>query len=977
VTATTPRPATTDRSAGPPSAASGALLEALRGAVADPDRVRHRPLDLAAHANDASHYLLRPQAVVVPADAREVANLLRLGARDRLALTFRSGGTSLSGQGVTDGVLVDTRRHFRGFEVLDDGRAVRVQPGLTVADVNARLARYGRKIGPDPASSKACTIGGVVANNSSGMACGTEFNTYATLRSMTFVLASGTVIDSGRPDADDELRHREPTLYEGLDRLRDRVRGDPHSVARLRHLFSMKNTMGYGLNSFLDHTRPIDLLTHLLVGSEGTLGFVAEAVFATLPVLPHAATSMLLFAGTAEATDALPALLEAGARTLELLDARALVVAQADPRAPQSVRDVEVDGHAGLLVEFQTATAAELDAVQADAEPVLAGLPLTREAGLTREPAARASLWALRSGLYTAVAAARPSGTTALLEDVSVPVRTLPSTCDGLTELFDRHGYEGSVVFGHAKDGNVHFLVNERFDDEVSLERYRRFTDDMVDLVLSQDGTLKAEHGTGRIMAPFVRRQYGDELYEVMRELKSLCDPTGLLNPGIILSDDPDAHLRDLKTVPTVDPEVDACVECGYCEPVCPSRHVTTTPRQRIVLRRAAAKDPALAAAIAEDYPYDAVDTCAADGMCATACPVRINTGDLMKRLRAERHGERAQAAGEAVAEHWGGVSGTARVALRAAATLPRLAAAASAVARRVLPEDLVPLYSREVPAGGDTRPAAVYPANPAVVFFPTCLHQVFAPAETQQTGEHADRGARPSDTAGRGSGYAFLALCEAAGIAVAVPEGIGGMCCGTPWESKGFTDGARSMARRVVDGLWNSTRQGRLPVVVDASSCTHGLAGLGHLLPDDERAPRLRIEDAVAFTAREILPALTVPAKAASLTLHPTCSTTHLGIGEELRTVAEAVADEVVVPTGWGCCGYAGDRGMLHPELTDGATREEAADVAAYPTETYASCNRTCEMGMSRATGQVYRHVLELLAERCVPQDAGAHRTR
>ncbi len=948
MTATTPRPALVDRSASSPGAAPEGLVAALRGAVADPDRVRHRPLDLAAHANDASHYLLHPQAVVLPADAREVANLLRLGVRDRLALTFRSGGTSLSGQGVTDGVLVDTRRHFRDIEVLDDGRAVRVQPGLTVAEVNARLARYGRKIGPDPASSKACTIGGVVANNSSGMACGTEFNTYATLRSLTFVLPSGTVIDSGRPDADDELRHREPALYEGLDRLRDRVRGDPHSVERLRHLFSMKNTMGYGLNTFLDHTRPIDLLTHLLVGSEGTLGFVAEAVFETLPILPHAATSMLVFAGTADATDALPALLEAGARTLELLDARALVVAQADPRAPESVRGLDVDGHAGLLVEFQTATAEELDAVQADAQPVLDGLPLTRDAGLTREPTARASLWALRSGLYTAVAAARPSGTTALLEDVSVPVTTLPATCDGLAELFDRHGYEGSVIFGHAKDGNVHFLVNERFDDEVALERYRAFTDDMVDLVLGQDGSLKAEHGTGRIMTPFVRRQYGDELYAVMRSVKDLCDPTGLLNPGIILSDKPDAHLRDLKIVPTVDPEVDSCVECGYCEPVCPSRHVTTTPRQRIVLRRAAAKDPAVAAAIAEDYAYDAVDTCAADGMCATACPVRINTGDLMKRLRAERHGERAQQAGKLVAEHWGGVSGTARLALRAAATVPGLAAAASAAARRVLPEDLVPLYTREVPAGGDTRPAPRYPAAASVVFFPTCLHQVFAP----ETGD--------------GSGHAFLRLCEAAGIEAAVPEGIHGLCCGTPWESKGFTEGSAAMARRVVDALWNSTQRGALPVVVDASSCTHGLEGLAHVLPDDERVTAMRVEDAVAFTVREILPSLAVATKAASLTLHPTCSTTHLGIGADLRTLAEAVADEVVVPTAWGCCGYAGDRGMLHPELTDGATREEAADVAAYPTEQYASCNRTCEMGMSRATGQTYRHVLELLAERC-----------
>jgi D-lactate dehydrogenase len=265
-----------------------------------------------------------------------------------------------------------------------------------------------------------------------------------------------------------------------------------------------------------------------------------------------------------------------------------------------------------------------------------------------------------------------------------------------------------------------------------------------------------------------------------------------------------------------------------------------------------------------------------------------------------------------------------------------------------VLPEDLEPLYSREVPSGGDTRPVAVYPPDPRVVFFPTCLHQVFAPER------------------GEGSAHAFLRLCEVAGIAVAVPEGIEGLCCGTPWESKGFIAGGAAMAQRVVDALWASTQQGALPVVVDASSCTHGLAGLDHLLPDDERVARLRIEDAVTFTVRELLPSLAVPTPVASLTLHPTCSTTHLGIGEDLRTVAEAVAEEVVVPTGWGCCGYAGDRGMLHPELTDSATREEAADVAARPTEQYASCNRTCEIGMTRATGQSYRHVLELLAERC-----------
>ena len=346
-------------------------------------------------------------------------------------LTFRSGGTSLSGQGVTDGVLVDTRRHFRDIEVLDDGRAVRVQPGLTVAEVNARLARYGRKIGPDPASSKACTIGGVVANNSSGMACGTEFNTYATLRVSRSCSPRAPSSTPARPDADDELRHREPALYEGLDRLRDRVRGDPHSVERLRHLFSMKNTMGYGLNAFLDHTRPIDLLAHLLVGSEGTLGFVAEAVFETLPLLPHAATALLVFAGTADATGALPALLEAGARPSNCSTRAPCVVAQADPRAPQSVRALDVDGTRRCWSSSRPRPPRRSTRSRPTRSRCSTACRSRATPACTRDRRPRASLWAHPQGLYTAVAAARPSGTTALLEDVVGAGRRCPRPATG------------------------------------------------------------------------------------------------------------------------------------------------------------------------------------------------------------------------------------------------------------------------------------------------------------------------------------------------------------------------------------------------------------------------------------------------------------------------------------------------------------------------------------------------------------------
>jgi D-lactate dehydrogenase len=920
-----------------------------------------RAIDLVAMAHDASHYLLRPHTVATPTSIAQVAELLRTSSGSGAALTFRSGGTSLSGQGVTDQLLVDTRSGFRGIEVLDDGLRVRVQPGATVRQVNARLARFGRRLGPDPASEIACTIGGVIANNSSGMACGTEQNTYQTLESMTLVLPSGLTIDSSAADADERLRWGAPELWQGLSTLRARVVGDPQSVASIRRLFSMKNTMGYGLNAFLDHERPIDLLVRLLIGSEGTLAWVGEAVFRTVPVAPLASTGLLVFHSLAAATAALPALVASGLATIELMDATSLRVAQSLADAPPAIATLAVEGHAALLVEVHASTDADLALGVATVERAVADLSLAAPFLLSREPSERAALWHVRKGLYPAVAGARPSGTTALLEDIAVPVERLLPTCEALEALFARHDYESAVIFGHAKDGNIHFLLTERFDSLEGIARYAAVTEEIVELVLAQGGTLKAEHGTGRIMAPFVERQYGAELTAVMRELKRLCDPAGVMNPGVILTDDPHAHLLHLKTTPTVEAEVDRCVECGYCEPTCPSRTLTLTPRQRIVVRRELASaeergDTALVASLRADETYESVQTCAVDGMCGIACPVSINTGDLVRRLRAET---RTPGRGvlRTAAEHWGATTRAASIALTVADALPAaLVSTASSAARAMLGAEVVPKYDAGLPRGGARRSAAIAasdavrsPAESAhsvdAIYLPACVGAMFG-----------------TDTAGTGgASAALLTLCERAGVSVLVPEGIDDLCCGTPWKSKGHTAGHEEIRDRVLaamEALGPSTA--RLPIISDASSCSEGfaamLAGFDH-----------RVIDAVTFAAECLLPRLTVQRRQGRVAVHPTCATQALGATDALVSIACAVADEAVVPEAWGCCGFAGDRGMLHPELTAAATADEAADLVRLQQEGGAfdhavSANRTCEIGMRRATGLPYTHVLELL---------------
>ena len=518
-------------------------------------------LDLSAVAADASHYLLTPGALVRATTADDVACAMTAARRHKVGLTFRSGGTSLSGQGLTDGIMVDTRRAFRGIEVLDEGRRVRVQPGATIRAVNTVLARYQRKLGPDPASSVACTVGGVLADNSSGMSCGTIANSYQTLESMVIVLASGTVLDTADPDADDKLSSTEPELVETLLRLRETCRRPEHAE-RIRHLFSMKNTMGYGLNSFLDHDSPSQILSHLMIGSEGTLGFIASAVMRTLPVMPQISTALLHFPTLESATTALPALLESGVTVTELMDSASLELCRRDPRDGHIVPPSPGGDDAALLVEYHCADDQSRREAEERGNAVIDTLDLVNEPEFTGDPATRGPIWNLRNGLYTKIAGTRKSGQTPLLEDIAVPVESLAGVCGDLQHLFGKHGYPGSIIFGHAKDGNIHFLVVEDFRDRKGLDRYERFTEDMVDLVLAADGTLKAEHGTGRIMAPFVERQYGPELYNVMVELKNAADPDRMLNPGTIITDDPQLHLKDIKLNPTVQEEVDRCVEC-------------------------------------------------------------------------------------------------------------------------------------------------------------------------------------------------------------------------------------------------------------------------------------------------------------------------------------------------------------------------------------------------------------------------------
>lgn len=925
-----------------------------------PERVLTRPIDRVASASDASFYRLVPRAVVRPESVAEVRGLFRFCKAVGVPVTFRAAGTSLSGQAVTDGILADLSRGWNGCVVEEDGRRVRVQPGIVGGHVNRILRAHGRRIGPDPASIDACMMGGILANNASGMCCGVAENAYHTLAGLRVLLPGGVELDTSRPDAGVRLAEAAPDLAAGLLELRGHIMGDAALRERIRAKYLTKNTTGYSLNAFVDFDRADRILEHLMIGSEGTLGFIAEAVLKTLPDFPLKLTGLLYFKDVAAACSAIGTIRDSGARAIEIMDRAALRSVQDLRGAPGELASLP-DVAAGLLVEYQCESAAEMKAARAAARGVVERLRPLNGGDFTEDPERQAALWKLRKGLYPSVGAMRATGTTAIIEDVAFPLPKLAGAVMDLQALFARHGYGEAIIFGHARDGNIHFVLTQSFGDDAAVASYEAFMTDLVRLVVDKyDGALKAEHGTGRNVAPFVETEWGSEALGVMRRLKELLDPDGILNPGVILNPDPRAHVSDLKDFPTVNESVDRCTECGFCESHCPSRNLTLTPRQRIVVHReierlrAAGRDGEALRSLRSDYAYAGLDTCAADGLCAEACPVGIDTGRLVKHLRGEAASARARKLASFAGRHMGVLEAGVRTALRlghlgqavlGCGAMTRMTERAEKLAGTPLPK-----WAPGMPRASAGRLPPTVRQDADAVYFPSCLSRTMG---------------GPVDGIGGGSLMeTFLQVARRAGVRLWIPPDCAGLCCGMPFGSKGYEDASRAILGRTLDRMWAWTGGGRLPLIIDASSCAWTILSAGPTLAGEvrEKRRRMRLLDAVEFAHDQLLPRLHLKKCDVTVVVHPNCAARKMGLDAKLAALAGRCARQALVPDHLECCATAGDRGLLFPELTRSATKDEAEDILSIGGSGFYSSNLTCEMGLRASTGKAFGSFLYLL---------------
>ncbi len=847
-------------------------------------------------------------------------------------------------------MLVIVSHGWQGWQVLDEGRKIRLQPGIRGGRANTYLVRYGRKIGPDPASIDSAMIGGIAANNASGMCCGTSENSYKTIADIRIILPDGTVLDTADPASCAAFRTSHAAFLEGIAGIAAEIAADPELTARIRRKYKIKNTTGYSLNAFVDYSDPIDIVKHLVIGSEGTLAFISDITYNTVVEHKHKALAMITYTNIALACEAVQILKAQGlVSAVELIDRAGVRSVDQTPGIPAFLKTIGPESCV-LLVETRAATAEELServaAITAGIGNVATELPFA----FTTDAAEQATMWKLRKEMLPTVAGMRRSGTTAIIEDICFPIEKLAEATVRLREVFAADGYADAVIFGHALAGNLHFMFNQDFATAAEVEKYKKFMDDVVKLVVDRyDGSLKAEHGTGRNMAPFVEYEWGKQAYTLMQRVKTLFDPKGLLNPGVILNTDPLAHISNLKPIPSTRQIVDKCMECGFCEGYCVAEGLTLSPRQRVAAFReierlkASGEEPHRAAEMQKLFRYAGEQTCATDSLCNLHCPVGADAGKLIKEFRHESHTPRGEKRAVWLATHMAGVTSVLRGFLKCIHALRLLFGKRvfGALARglRRLTGGALPLWNEYMPTGARKFVPVDSPVRERkVVYFPSCITRSMGTTKAYSKEAEVTR--------------VTASLLEAAGYQIIYPEKMDSLCCGMLFSSKGYVEAGQKASDTLKAALLAASENGRYPILCDMSPCLYTMkANFGDALPLYEPAE---------FIERFVMDALPIKPLNEKVAVFAVCSAKKMGVDPCLKRVAERCAREVVVVDS-NCDGFAGDRGFLFPELNEHGLRDLKRQVDGCD-EGFA-VSRTCEVGLSRNSGLVFKSIVYLVA--------------
>ncbi len=984
------------------------------------ERIYTDELRTLGWGTDASFYRQIPKVVIRSDGEEEISKIVKACKKYNLPFTFRAAGTSLSGQSCTDSVLIVAGKHWEKYEIGENQDTIRLQPGIVGAKVNEILKPYGRVFPPDPASIGSAMVGGIVINNASGMNCGVHANSDRMMVSARIILTDGTVLDTGSEESREAFRKSHSEFLAKIEVLRDKVRADKELSERISKKYSIKNVTGLNLRPLIAYDDPFDIIAHSMVGSEGTLAFLSEVTMKTLHDYKFKASAMVYFLTMKESCEAVVAMkkLKAGdddlkmsaenlmVKSAEMLDYKSLSSVD-DPVYLQYQKDVDagkIDGvqpgdyHnlTAILTETKGITHEQLLEKIAKIKECLGQFRLYIPTEFTEDPAVYGKYWAIRSGIFPSVGGTRPIGTSCLIEDVAFPIESLPEATVKLQKLIADHGYDDACIYGHAFEGNYHFILNQSFADEHEVARYAEMMRDVAKLVVEEyDGSLKAEHGTGRNMAPFVKYEWGEKAFDTMKELKAIFDPEGLLNQGVIFNDDPDCFIKCLKPLPVLDYDFDSvpdggkylmdpslstaketveqvkrankCIECGFCEVNCMSCGLTLSSRMRIAVQReirhltATGENPERLATLKKQYKYYGDQTCATDGLCSTSCPMKINTGELTHLIRQldMNNNPTGYKIGEFAANHMAGIKSGLRVVLDVAHLghvtlgstlmtnicrgmnkmgLPLWTTAMPKKKRQPKPSDLTQFI---IERSLTHNPSPKGEVRLKVVYFPSCINQTMGQSKN---------GGKKHDLVDE-----IIQLMTKAGYEVIFPEGMEKMCCGQIWESKGMLDIADRKSAELEAALWKASEEGKYPVLCAQSPCLHRMKKVMH---------KMKLYEPAEFIMTYLVDRLDFHPVDRHVALHLTCSTRQMGVDKDMIALAKLCSKNVFLPEGVGCCGFAGDRGFTFPELNKYGLRKLRPQIEENHIEVGYSNSRTCEIGLETNTGIPYMSIVYLVNE-------------
>jgi FAD/FMN-containing dehydrogenase/Fe-S oxidoreductase len=902
--------------------------------------VRFDRLSRALYATDASVYQIEPAGVVVPRTRDDVVATVQIAGRHRTSITARGGGTSQAGQAIGAGLVLDTSKHLnRILEVNAAERWARVEPGVVLDALNAHLRPHGLRFAPDLSSASRATVGGMMANNSSGA------------RSIVYGKTIDHVIEQHVVMADGHVAHLREVSGE---RLAQALRGDTiaaraHRVipelaerhaAEIARRFPkiLRRVGGYNLDAFVDRTRPVNLCK-MLVGSEGTLGVVVEAKIALVP-LPAARVLLAVeFASVLDALGATPAVLAHAPSAVEVMDAFILQHTRAHAALDATRRSVFSDqGGALLCIEF---AGDHVDDLTTRLVALERDLTTRVQCRCTRaiDPAAQARIWTLREaalGLSTAMRGDAKS--ISFVEDTAVPPERLRDYIERFLDIIHRHGTVAGI-YAHASVGCLHVRPVVNLKTAAGVERFEAIARETADLVLEFGGALSGEHGDGLVRGPFTQKMFGAVLYDAFREVKRTFDPDGLFNPGKIIDSPPLAsNLRFGPAYRTPEPAtrfdytahgglgraVEMCSGVGACRKtldgtMCPSFRATReeihSTRGRANALRQAMTGQLGEAGLGDERVYEALDLCLECRACKTECPTGVDMARFKSEFLADywtRHGvsRRARAFGH-----------VRRAAEWASRTAPLSNAVAQSAPGRWLAEVMLgvdrrrslPAWTRQTLSSRlRRRPSTPSPSTPS-------------PSSTPSNSSTTSNSSTPSrsvvlfrDTftefADAEIGMAAMDLLEAAGMDVrVVPHG----CCGRPLISQGLLDDARALAAANTEHLYAHAKRGDAILFLEPSCLSAVREDIPALLRGEAQT-RARAVAEATFLFEEYLErewqagraSLALAPGPTSIVLHAHCHQRAMGLAPAAQALLSRIPGATVVDLDAGCCGMAGSFG-------------------------------------------------------------------